>query len=364
MIEDLIQYYRHKFHTPITLATTQWQIDNWDYKDILVGLPVNAEQIKHVQQMRIKYDLDFGLELNDRQISVGRTLMGTMGKNFLILFFNPQNKKAKDYARQMVNETIPKMARYIRQEQLKQFTKYMQKVGKQITTDKQSAIDGNQFEVDNLSRKIRELYRTIETDRLMLKFYDRSEEQLKHKVIRMFVDLQKLVPGLYSCFSFKDSSIIGITYPINIWFEDHQYHFDPYTVEFHIETGHINISGDENEIDGYPHPHISNDNICWGNIATTISRLTGQLELHGLFQLIHEFLSTYNADDPFLRIEKWNPDWVDQDEDQPYCSYCDCDGHDTDVCEYCWWCEDCNQYHDVDDHVCPNREEEANEQAA
>jgi hypothetical protein len=50
-------------------------------------------------------------------------------------------------------------------------------------------------------------------------------------------------------------------------------------------------------------------NICWGNIGHLVSRLAGELDLHGLLQLVHQFLHSYNSSDPFQKIEKWDPNW-------------------------------------------------------
>ena len=94
-----------------------------------------------------------------------------------------------------------------------------------------------------------------------------------------------------------------------------------------------------------------------------VSRLAGELDLFGLFQLVHQFLTTYNENDPYQRIEKWNPDWEDEsDDDEPYCSWCDAYGHDISECESCWWCEHCQQYDDHDEENCPNRPKEETEE--
>ncbi len=51
MKEELIQFYRQKFHLSITYATTQWQINKWNKEGILVGMPEKAEQDKQVQRI-------------------------------------------------------------------------------------------------------------------------------------------------------------------------------------------------------------------------------------------------------------------------------------------------------------------------
>jgi len=114
-------------------------------------------------------------------------------------------------------------------------------------------------------------------------------------------------------------------------------------------------------LNGYIHPHINRENICWGNIGPTISRLLGQLELHGLFQMVHQFLITYNPDDPYQRIERWDPNWEDEDEDsnESYCVFCDEFGHEVSDCEFSWWCEECEEHHHIEDGCPQGKEVEA-----
>ena len=136
-------------------------------------------------------------------------------------------------------------------------------------------------------------------------------------------------------------------------------------MEVNIQNGKISISRGDNENNNYIHTHISDGSICWGNIGPTINKLQGQLELHGLFQLVYQFLSTYNADDPYQRIERWNPDWEDEDyEDEPFCIFCDDYGHEVENCESCWWCEYCMEWVDHQEDECPSIKEEAVNEAA
>jgi len=173
----------------------------------------------------------------------------------------------------------------------------------------------------------------------------------------------KLVPSIYSSFRFEGDTVVGITHEIIIAYDGYDYHFDPYEVEVNLRQGKVFISGGTNA-NGYIHPHVTDEsaNICWGNIGHLVNRLAGELDLFGLFQLVHQFLTTYNANDPYQKIAKWNPDWEEEDEDnEPYCSWCDEYGHDISECVSCWWCEHCQQYYDHDEENCPNRPREEEE---
>ena len=173
----------------------------------------------------------------------------------------------------------------------------------------------------------------------------------------------KLVPGTYASFRIEDESVIGVTHDVEIEFESTRYHFDFYNVAVDLRQGKIRISGGTN-MNGYLHPHVTDENsICWGNVGHLVERLVGELDLFGLFQLVHQFLTTYNASDPYQRIEKWDPDWEDEnDPDEPYCSWCDSYGHEISECESCWFCPHCDQYDDHSEEDCPNRPQEQNEE--
>ncbi len=363
-LRELANFYSQQFHVKVELVTSSGLVDNWDKQGILIGLPANAEEAKRVNDLKMLYDPSFGQSLEGKEVNVAHLPVAKVGESHLILLFNPQNPPAETLARKLIEEAVPRMARHIRQQQLKQFLENMQSIADNVRRERESGIQSNDWEIERLSQQIHDLSRKIGADRMMLKFFERSEDQLKQKAIRMHVDLQKLVPGLYSGFRLEEDNIIGTTQPININFDDYEYRFDPYQIEVNIREGKVQIAGSSNEVNGYIHPHISDGSICWGNIGPAITRLQGELELHGLFQLVHQFLSTYNEDDPFQRIEHWNPNWEEEmDEDSPYCEWCDDYGHSTADCMGCWWCRDCDEYHSVDEE-CPNQREAEDEQQA
>ena len=53
---------------------------------------------------------------------------------------------------------------------------------------------------------------------------------------------------------------------------------------------------------------------------------------------------------------------MEDEDDEPYCSWCDDYGHDISDCESCWWCPHCNQYDDHHEDDCPNRPQDTEEE--
>jgi len=223
----------------------------------------------------------------------------------------------------------------------------------------------DKYELERLCMQVMTLSRKIEGDSEILKIFSRAPELIKAKATRISFEMMKLVPSCYESIKMEDTSVLATTYPIVLEHDGGRYDFEPYVVEVRLDTGKVLISGGT-EMNGYIHPHCSDDpnNVCFGNISHLVSRLAGELDLHGLLQLVHNFLNSYNSSDPFQKIEKWDPNWVEDEDDEPYCSWCDDYGHDISDCESCWWCPHCNQYDDHDEDDCPNRPQEDNEEDA
>ncbi len=242
----------------------------------------------------------------------------------------------------------------------------MQSVAAERKHELAISLRDDKYELERLCMQVMTLSRKIEGDREILNMFSRAPEFIKAKATRTFVEMMRLVPSCYSHINVVEKSVLAETYPITLEHDGGSYNFEPYVVEVDLDKGKVLISGGT-EMNGYIHPHVTDDpnNVCWGNIGHLVSRLAGELDLHGLLQLVHQFLHSYNSSDPFQKIEKWDPDWQDDSEDdEPYCSWCDDYGHDISDCESCWWCEHCQQYDDHDDDCCPNRPKDEEEEEA
>jgi len=126
--------------------------------------------------------------------------------------------------------------------------------------------------------------------------------------------------------------------------------FDLGRYEINIDAqGKVSIySADGTDADGYPHPHVdSSGRPCLGNISADLARSIGRMRIAEALTLLHDFLSSYNEDGPYIRIGRFDPNYEDPD-DQP-CD--DCEDYHTPYCinecshndgNYC--CSDCSEY--------------------
>jgi hypothetical protein len=365
-IKELAAYYRQHYHVPITYASDACEVVDWNEAGILIAMPevTNDANDKAIDALAFKYDPEFGKQLGGDLVVMHDLPMVRVGKRSIAFLFLPMNKAASDLTHKIVEQHLPRMCRTYRHEMRDQLVTSITECVQDRKKELQSSIREDSYELERLSLQLMQLSRKLESDRQVLRLFEHSAQWIDARCTRTFVDLTKLVPVVYESFRVEDESVIGVTYQIDIDHDGYQYHFDPYEVEVNLRQGKVYITGGT-EQNGYIHPHITDEkgNVCWGNISHLVSRLAGEMDLFGLFQLVQTFLTTYNENDPYQKIEKWDPDYVEPDEDdEPYCSYCDDYGHTISECDSCWWCDHCNDYVDHDEEDCPNRPKEETEE--
>ena len=352
-LQDLITFWSQKWHVPIKIATDKWETESWQRNDLFVGIPCDkADGIAMAKQLGMG-DL---IVVNDLPCA-------RIGQTWLQLLNPIKSPTELAMARRIIDQRLPGMCRQYRHEQRDLLVSSLTSCVADRKRELQSSIREDSYQIERESLALMQLARKLETDRQVLRMFEKPDSWVRSRANRQFCDVMKLVPSVYQLFRVEEDTIVGTTHPIDIQYDGYTYHFDEYEVELDMKQGKVLISGGTN-VNGYVHPHVTDDkgNICYGNIAHLVQRLAGELDLFGLFQLIHQFLTSYNSSDPYQRIEKWNPDWVDEEEEEsPYCSFCDDYGHTISECDSCWWCDHCNEYVDHDEEDCPNRPKEESE---
>lgn len=361
-IEELLQFHRQKYHIDIRLVRELSQIEDWDAPGITVGIPNGEGVIVEIGEAIFQQNGSFQEKTGDL-IVVEDQRVAVQGENFLLFNLCPINEPAVRLVRNLIDQLIPKMARLLRKQSRSEYLNGMLGTARARKSDLNDQIKEETYQLDDLTEQVNRASRRLALCKKMLTFFDHPEEHFKRQVLRMFSDLMKLVPGNYSSFRFEDGKIIGTTQPIVIVHDDQSYEFEPYEVRFDLRSQQVAITGDANSVNGYIHPHVTtSSSICWGNIGGLVARLSGEMDLYGLYELIATFLSLYNEDDPYQRIERWDPNWEESNEEnEPYCSFCDESGHEISECEWCWWCEHCEEYVDHYEEDCPCRKPEESE---
>jgi hypothetical protein len=365
-IEDLCRFYAQRYHVPVTCLADSWQVDAWDHSGLAVALPGNGTVTKQLGDAIFLHEPAFAKIIIGDIIVIDDMPIARISKQCIVSLIWPKNLPAVALVRRIIDQHLPRLCRQYRHAMRDQLVEAISTCVHDRKRELQSSIREDSYELERLSLQVMQLSRKLETDRHLLEMFQRSPEWIRQRANHGFCDLMKLVPGVYVGFRIEDDCVIGTTHSIDIEYDGCTYAFGAYDVEVNLRQGKVAIGGGTN-VNGYVHPHVTDEksNICWGSCGHLVSRLVGELDLFGLYQLVHQFLTSYNPSDPYQRIEKWDPHWEEEsDDDEPYCSWCDEYGHDIDTCESCWWCDHCNQHVDHEEEDCPNRPKETSEEEA
>ena len=212
------------------------------------------------------------------------------------------------------------------------------------------SIDAKTKEVSDLVRKNAELKETIEL------WKDVGKARKEEDAVREFQLLMKLVPRAYRKITFDDSVLTATTGDVKIKYEGGIYEMGFFEVKIGFDDDRLTITNmDEDKTHGgYQHPHVASDGVpCLGNISISLAKLLALKQYPPALILIGEFLRSYNPENPYIKLEKWDPDYEDDEPDYENCrensSTRDCVGCSDDGCPY--WdsrYEDCDEISDLE----------------
>ena len=187
----------------------------------------------------------------------------------------------------------------------------------------------------------------------------RAEEELEALV--------KLVPRPYNSIVFDDDGITAKTYGMVVSHGEVCVELGPFVVKIPFESeGELTMWTTGEEAEGYPHPHVDSDgHPCLGNLGTGVEKLLVEGEYAALLNVCIQFLAAYNRDNPFVELEKWDPDYMARDRYESCRDTADY-RHDCVECadSNCPWWDDrherCYEEHECDECIecgaCPNSE--------
>lgn len=161
---------------------------------------------------------------------------------------------------------------------------------------------------EGVERKLRDVEREVvkyarEVNDIRREWEMVNPDEIGGENQRQYIYLTRLIEsGLYQEFRIKLDRLLGLTTPIVIEHKGVEYKMGQYVVlvdkDGNIEIEHL-------ERMNPPHPHINKGGSqpCWGNISTDIPKLVGMERYGVLFQIIHDFLCSYNEASPYTKIE-------------------------------------------------------------
>ena len=129
--------------------------------------------------------------------------------------------------RKLIDQHLPRLCRQYRHQMKDMLVESIASCVHDRKRELQSSIREDGYELERLSLQMMQLSRKLETDRQVLRMFERGPAWVKQRANHTFVDLMKLVPGTYASFRFEDESVTGVTHDIDIEYDGYTYHFEP-----------------------------------------------------------------------------------------------------------------------------------------
>jgi len=162
--------------------------------------------------------------------------------------------------------------------------------------------------------------------------------------------LMRMVPQPFHSLTFTEYAVKATTQEINVEYDGCEYELGQYVITISFQESDIRIENLVESGRDYDHPHVSNGVPCLGNLTVGVSKLLAEVDYAGLLQVLVQFLESYNDGNPYLKIEHWDPNYRDGDEQERIFENCwesvsnfDCVDCSDDACPYhddaeyrCW----------------------------
>jgi hypothetical protein len=214
------------------------------------------------------------------------------------------------------------------------------------------SIQDKSWELSQLASKNQELREQVRCfEKLTRKALERRATEDHQNLVRM------IGRGLDSL-QVTETEIRATTDHIDLYWNGTDYDLGRFEIRIPLREGTLTIHQKEPDriVDGFPHPHVNSQGVpCLGNIAGMVRQFLGEGEVFQLVTLLLTFLRSYNEDNPYLRLERWDPDWEDDDEEDRWEScYSDASLSDCATCSD--W--DCPYRDGAESRCTENRETE------
>ena len=239
---------------------------------------------------------------------------------------------------------------------LKQFA-----LKEQIRTMK-SDIESNSEEIEAKLNEIKEFSsKNYTLSQAIASIENLPEGIIRRKAATELESLMELTPDPVSHIelSAHESRVSVYTNEIYIDYEDYDYYMGRFRIDIQLSSSVIKITNLEKPVKGYHHPHVSQDGTpCLGNISSTVYYLMLHQDIYQLVTLLIQFLKSYNEQNPYLKINYWDPDY--EDENDPIDRYESC--YEDSSAYDCVICQDSNcPYHEEAQERCHEARQNPNE---
>lgn len=184
----------------------------------------------------------------------------------------------------------------------------MQWAQSRVLEDVRSELASIEADVSRSERSFREIIARKDAKLRSVAALEKVASEASLNIDPVLNHLQGLITShRYDNFSFTGSSIIAHTSQINIPFKGDLYTMGSFKVKADIrsmEVGFYGLVGTITDGDNI-HPHISGHRPCWGNVQAEIPKVIAAGNYGLLFEIVHDFLASYNSQSPYRRLDQW-----------------------------------------------------------
>lgn len=244
------------------------------------------------------------------------------------------NEAAKAILAYVIEQSIELLDFRMTEELLERRKKFMESICDYYAKTVVSKLKEAESNFNELEQKAYEASRTIysfEQQRPVLekqiRFLKKLQQIRRPRLYRQqaYALIELIASGQFTSIEPQsDGGIIAVTGPITIEYDNWEFPLGSYNISLN-NSGDINIEAlDDHPNAEHPHPHVDTDGYpCLGNIAADIPKLIGSMRIAEALQLLYQFLSSYNSDNPYERIGHFDPTGRYQDEEDEPCEHCD-----------------------------------------
>lgn len=283
----------------------------------------------------VKYNSDIFQVEGAEDVFIDSIKAALIKGSTIYLLFEP-SEKTKSFLEAVLKSALPQAIALAQEKRRHNFKVALASAIDAKVKEYRSNIEENENDADEKESELLTLRRKVAVDRLALEALDGTVGQWKQKAEAEFEHLMMLIPNLYKSISVSDGELIALTHEIEIRHNQSMYEIGEFEVRIKLATGDLTISNQTHRVEEYDHPHINDGAACLGNIGKGIIKMLAEFELFGTLQVIHTFLHSYNSHSPYKKIEHWDPDYQDEDEDH----YSSC--HEDNSGYTCVECADTN----------------------
>jgi hypothetical protein len=284
---------------------------------VTIIYPVLSKDFHYVDidNVRIKHNPDIFKIENSKEFVYKDVKLALLMKSAIYLLFSSDGD-SESLIKKVFDELLPAASASAKEHNRTKIQKAITSAIESRVHEFKSNIELNESSAEDKQKELLQLYRKILTDKKALEALDGTKGQWINKAQEEYTNIHKLVPNLYDRITLEEEYLCAYVHDLSINYDGTEYYLGDFQVKIKLDTGGLEILNQSKKIDGYDHPHINDGVPCLGNVGPGIIRMLAEFELFGALQMIHKYLHSYNPDSVYKKIEFWDPDYIDEEENR------------------------------------------------